>query len=30
LKLLVDEISFSLQKDKQEVEELVLSKMEVN
>ena len=30
LKLLVDEISFSLQKDKEEVEELVLSKMEVN
>jgi CarD family transcriptional regulator len=29
LKLLVDEISFSLQKDKEEVEELVLSKMEV-
>ena len=30
LKLLVDEISFSLQKEKEEVEELVLSKMEVN
>jgi len=30
LKLLVDEISFSLQKEKDEVEELVLSKMEVN
>lgn len=30
LKLLVDEISFSLQKGKEEVEELVLSKMEVN
>jgi CarD family transcriptional regulator len=30
LKLLVDEISFSLQRDKEEVEELVLSKMEVN
>jgi CarD family transcriptional regulator len=30
LKLLVDEISFSLLKDKEEVEELVLSKMEVN
>ena len=30
LKLLVDEISFSLQKDKEEVEELVLSKMDVN
>ena len=30
LKLLVDEISFSLQKSKEEVEELVLSKMEVN
>jgi hypothetical protein len=30
LKLLVDEISFSLQKDKEEVEELVLSKMEVS
>ena len=30
LKLLVDEISFSLQKDKEEVEELVISKMEVN
>jgi CarD family transcriptional regulator len=30
LKLLVDEISFSLQKGKEEVEELVLNKMEVN
>jgi CarD family transcriptional regulator len=30
LKLLVDEISFSLQKGKEEVEELVMSKMEVN
>jgi len=30
LKLLVDEISFSLQKGKDEVEELVISKMEVN
>ena len=30
LKLLVDEISFSLQKGKEEVEELVISKMEVN
>ena len=30
LKLLVDEISFSLQKEKEEVEELVLSKMDVN
>lgn len=30
LKLLVDEISFSLQKEKEEVEELVLSKMEAN
>jgi CarD family transcriptional regulator len=30
LKLLVDEISFSLQKGKEEVEELVLSKMEVS
>jgi CarD family transcriptional regulator len=30
LKLLVDEISFSLQKGKEEVEELVLSKMEMN
>jgi CarD family transcriptional regulator len=30
LKLLVDEISFSLQKGKEEVEELVLSKMDVN
>ena len=30
LKLLVDEISFSLQKGKEEVEELILGKMEVN
>jgi CarD family transcriptional regulator len=30
LKLLVDEISFSLQKGKEEVEELIMSKMEVN
>jgi CarD family transcriptional regulator len=30
LKLLVDEISFSLQKGKEEVEELVLSKLDVN
>lgn len=30
LKLLVDEISFSLQKGKEDVEELILSKMEVN
>jgi len=30
LKLLVDEISFSLQKGKEEVEELVISKLELN
>jgi len=30
LKLLVDEISFSLQKNKEEVEDLVISKMEMN
>ncbi len=30
LKLLVDEISFSLQKEKEEVEELVFSKLELN